>query len=95
MFDKIGYWIGVVIVTVSSILLVLSITGGFLAALGLEGVNFVRVENDAPDVHLESPSASVGVKTTATVLESDCNICLKRLPCDQCKLFTCEDVTCN
>ncbi len=95
MIEKIGYYIGVAIAILFFAVLTCTILNIKEAQSndGLSGVT--TVYHDTEEI-IYNESTSFGVKTTATVEESDCLKCLKRFSLDSCKaIHLCLDVSNN
>lgn len=64
-------------------------------AVGKDGLSGKTIIDHDAGTIVHNESVEFGVKTTVHVEESDCLKCLKQFTCDECKNFTCEDVSCN
>lgn len=77
------------------ILVLIGISLGAFIASGANGLSGKTVIDHDKNTIVHNESVEFGVKTTVTVPESDCVKCLRQFSCDECKVFTCEDVNCN
>ena len=95
MIEKIGYWIGIALFVFAVVVLTCSLLGVKWAQSEDEQLRGVTSIYHETEEVVYNETNTFGVKTTVFVEKSDCLKCLGRFACEECKIFTCEDVNCE